>query len=241
MSKDQIYKAPKDPVPPFEFDHQVVAVFDDMLNRSIPLYREMIRRQGQLIGQFYQDGTRIYDLGCSNGNLGMEVCRTMDQRSFQMIAVDNSEPMMEAFATRLASIPHGGQIDLLCNDIRQADISQASVVAMNFTLQFVDRGHRDAVVARIFNGLRNKGLLLLSEKIAHTNPMVGDLQQSMYYGFKNENGYSDLEISQKREALEKVLVPETLEDHLERLKWAGFRTVDVWLKWFNFAALIAVK
>jgi tRNA (cmo5U34)-methyltransferase len=158
-----------------------------------------------------------------------------------MVAVDNSKPMIDTFSKRLEEIHHQDQIDLQCNDIRQIHIEHASVVAMNFTLQFIAKGHRDTLVAGIYNGLTPRGVFLFSEKIDHNCPIVAGLQQDMYYNFKKENGYSDLEISQKREALDSVLVPEALEDHLERLKWAGFRTVDVWLKWYNFAALIALK
>jgi tRNA (cmo5U34)-methyltransferase len=241
MPRDRLYKEPRDPIAPFQFDAAVVNVFDDMLRRSIPLYEETIRRQAQLIERYYQDGTRIYDLGCSNGNLGMETSRAMGGRPFDMVALDSSAPMMAAYRERLTEAQQSGRIDLQCGDIRETDIERASVVALNFTLQFVPPQHRDAMIARIYDGLVPKGLFLFCEKLDHTDAAVATLQQSMYYGFKKENGYSDLEISQKREALEAILVPETLEIHLERIKWAGFRTVDVWLKWFNFAAVIAFK
>jgi tRNA (cmo5U34)-methyltransferase len=241
MPRDRIYGEPKNPVPPFQFDEQVVSVFDDMLTRSIPLYREIIRRQVQLIDRFYQDGTHIYDLGCSNGNLGVAVCRSMRSRHFEMIAVDNSRPMIDAYGARLEKARHAGRITLRCGDICGLKMNQASVVALNFTLQFIARDHRDALVGRIFEALMPNGIFLFCEKITHPDGAVAELQQTMYYDFKKENGYSDLEISQKRDALEKVLVPETLEGHLERLGRAGFRIVDVWLKWFNFAAMVAVK
>ncbi len=241
MPKDHIYGTPKDPVPPFQFDETVVRVFDDMLMRSIPLYRELIRRQVQMARRFYQKDTRIYDLGCSNGNFGLALSQFMGKTPFSMVAVDNSDPMIRAYAQRLDKAGETDRFTLRCADICDTDISHASVVVVNFTLQFIAPEQRDAMIARVYDGLAPRGVLLFSEKLAHTDPSLAELHQSMYYGFKKENGYSDLEISQKREALDKVLVPEPLAVHLERLRWAGFKSVDVWLKWFNFAALIAVK
>jgi tRNA (cmo5U34)-methyltransferase len=241
MGKDRIYGEPKKTIDPFRFDETVVGVFDDMLVRSIPLYRETIRRQVQLIDRYYRKGSRIYDLGCSNGNLGIGVCKAMARLPFHMIAVDNSAPMLRAYAERLKTVAHHGRVDLRCDDIRDVDMRQASVTVLNFTLQFIDRHCRTAIVERIHDGLLPGGILLFCEKLDHLYPEMAGLQQEMYYGFKKENGYSELEISQKREALEAVLVPEPLEAHLDRLTRAGFPRVDVWLKWFNFAALIAVK
>jgi len=54
-------------------------------------------------------------------------------------------------------------------------------------------------------------------------------------------GYSKLEISQKRAALENVLLPETLEAHRSRLDTIGFDAVDVWFQCFNFASMVAFK
>ena len=241
MARDSLYRHPKSPLPPFEFDDQVARVFDDMIHRSIPFYAEIIRRQIDLIERFYQPGTVIYDLGCSNGNLGMGLSRQLKNRAFWMVAVDNSAPMLKAFQERLTDLRTGHRITLQCADICQVRIESASVVVLNFTLQFVPPTKRDAVLARIYNGLQPGGALLFCEKITHNHPALAELQRTFYYAFKRENGYSDLEISQKREALEKVLIPEPLDRHLQRLRQAGFEKMDVWHKWFNFAAFIAVK
>jgi tRNA (cmo5U34)-methyltransferase len=241
MSRDDIYQHHRTPVPPFKFDDKVARVFDDMINRSIPFYREIIKRQVQLIEYYYQDGTTIYDLGCSNGNIGLLTGRTMGQIPFKMIAVDNSAPMLDVYRERLTSTPWIDRITLQCQNISQTIIENASVVVLNFTQQFLPPNDRDALTSKIYEGLTPGGVLLFSEKITHKNKNLSDLQQDFYYAFKRENGYSDLEISQKREALEKVLIPETMEKHLERLQQAGFNAMDVWQKWFNFAALIAIK
>ena len=178
MSKDRIYGVPQNPVPPFRFDESVVRVFDDMLTRSIPLYREIIRRQVQLLVRFYQEGTRIYDLGCSNGNLGMGTCRTMGNKPFEMIAVDSSRPMIEAYAARLEGTPHMRRVTLEWGDIRQTNIDQASVVVLNFTLQFIAPEHRDTMVTNIYDGLLPNGVLLLCEKSAHANATIENIAAS---------------------------------------------------------------
>ena len=241
MTKDEIYQAQQDKVAPFEFNDQVARVFDDMLNRSIPFYREIIRRQAQLIRRYYQPDMLIFDLGCSNGNLSMEVCRLMGEAPFRIRAVDNSAHMLQVFAERLAATPYARQVSLECEDIGRTEIENASVVVLNFTLQFLAPEQRSELMAGIFKGMTRGGVLLFSEKVTHENGALADLQKDLYYTFKRENGYSDLEISQKREALEKVLIPESMEQHLERLRRAGFGAIDVWQKWFNFAALIAIK
>jgi len=241
MSEDRIYVDPRDPVAPFEFNRQVVEVFDDMLVRSVPLYRESIRRQAQLVTRCYRPGTRIYDLGCSQGNLGLTLCREMGEQPFQLVAVDSSAPMLETYARRLAATAGGGRVQLVESDIRQTPMENASVVIINLTLQFLPLSDRATLLNAVRKALVPGGLLLLTEKLVHEQPALNALQQDFYYRFKAENGYSQLEISQKREALENVLVPETLQAHLDRLRSCGFSAVDVWLKWFNFASLLAVN
>jgi tRNA (cmo5U34)-methyltransferase len=241
MPKDSLYQCITPPVPPFEFDARVANVFDDMIRRSVPLYSEIVNRQAQMIQRFHQPGTAIYDLGCSNGNLGIQMGRYMAAQRFTMVAVDSSAPMLEAFRKRLSGTPLEQRITLQCGDIRQIPIENASVVVLNFTLQFIPQKDRDALINRIFHGLISGGILLFCEKITHAHEDVAELQRAFHYAFKRENGYSDLEISRKREALEKVLIPESLETHLQRVDRAGFAAMDVWLKWFNFAALIAIK
>lgn len=240
MAKDSLYQRITPPVPPFEFDAKVAGVFDDMIHRSVPFYSEIINRQAQLIRRFYQPGTAVYDLGCSNGNLGIHLDRCMGARPYTLVAVDSSAPMLAVFRERLAGTPLEQRVTLQCEDIRQTPIENASVVVLNFTLQFVPPNDRDALMTRIYHGLTPGGILLFCEKITHAHGGVAELQRAFHYTFKRENGYSDLEISRKREALEKVLIPESLEIHLQRLNRAGFAAMDVWLKWFNFAALIAI-
>lgn len=241
MEKDRIYATPAKLVAPFEFDEKVAQVFDDMLGRSVPLYRECLLRQAQLAGRFYQPGTRIYDLGCSHGNLGLLLLEELGDRLGEMVAADTSLAMLDRYRQRLVQHPLEGRVNLLAEDIRTLALAEPSVVAINLTLQFLPVANRDALITRVFDALRPGGILLLTEKTLHPNPELAALQQDFYYRFKAENGYSDLEISQKREALETVLIPESLECHLARLNRLGFGNPEVWLKWFNFASILCQK
>ncbi|MEZ4601266.1 MAG: carboxy-S-adenosyl-L-methionine synthase CmoA [Syntrophotaleaceae bacterium] len=241
MDKDDIFTRMKDPVPPFEFNEGVVRVFDDMIHRSVPGYEEILRRQAQLTALFYQVDSLIYDLGCSNGNFGFRLCQEMGNRDFSMIAVDNSPAMLQVYRERLAAMPCGKAIRLVEGDLGLLELSPASVVVINLTLQFLPVEGREDLLNRVFHALLPGGILLLTEKVVHENADLNALQQDFYYRFKKERGYSELEISRKREALERVLIPESLEGHLQRLQKIGFRQIDVWFKWFNFAALICRK
>lgn len=241
MKRDTLFDNHQQPVPPFTFNDQVAAVFDDMIQRSIPLYSEIIQRQAQLIPAFYQENSRIYDLGCSTGNLGVATCETMGDTPFRMIAVDNSAPMLAIYEERQGALAAGEKIELVNDDVTRIAIEDASIVVINFTLQFLSLANRDRLVDRVYRGLRPGGVLLFSEKIVHADEDFCTLQQEMYYRFKRENGYSDLAIAQKREALEKILIPETVGDHLKRVNLAGFKRLDIWLKWFNFCSWICQK
>ncbi|MFA5904639.1 MAG: carboxy-S-adenosyl-L-methionine synthase CmoA [Desulfobacula sp.] len=241
MEKDKLFAGKKEKIEPFKFNRKVADVFDDMLNRSVPLYGESIKRQAQIAFDYYQDKSRIYDLGCSNGNLGFFIRKQMKGRTFTLIGVDSAIPMIEKYAKRLKSEDDQGSVHLVCSYLEDIRIKNASVVLINLTLQFIAPQKRDAVLAAVFNGLNPGGILLLTEKTIHTEKKLNDLEIQFYKTFKLENGYSELEISQKREALEKVLLPDTIEIHEKRLKQAGFKTIDIWLKWFNFASFIAIK
>ncbi len=240
MNKDNIYTGTGGPAP-FEFNEQVAAVFDNMISRSVPGYRELIKRLAQLTRYFYQPGSCIYDLGCSTGNLGFQLCREMSGEAFRMVAVDSSRPMLDIYDERLQELSCRGAIELVCNDICEQTLEDASVVVITLTLQFLPLAAREALLARIYRSLRPGGVLLLTEKVLHPDPSLDVLQQDFYYRFKRERGYSELEISQKREALEHVLIPESVNDHEQRLERVGFRQRDLWLKWFNFAAFLACK
>jgi len=238
--KDTLFRTRRTVVTPFAFDAAVASVFDDMIRRSVPGYGEVIRREAQLAAAYYIPGTRIYDLGCSNGNLEKVLAREPSLESAVVIAVDSAPAMLQAFARREGS-GAGPRICPLCMDIGHTRVRKASVVVINYTLQFIAPAARQDLLEAVFDGLVAGGILLLAEKITHPHAGLSALQQRFHHRFKGENGYSQLEISQKRDALENVLIPDTLETHVARLHRVGFDGVDVWHKWFNFAAIIAVK
>jgi tRNA (cmo5U34)-methyltransferase len=241
MTRDRVFARKRRQIQPFSFNREVAEVFDDMLMRSVPLYKESLCRQADLVRRFFQAGTRIYDLGCSHGNLGVRLQAVFGQTPFTLVGVDTSRPMLEKYKNRLSPPEPGRSIHLVCGAMEDIRIIDASVVVINLTLQFLNPAGRDDLIGRIFDGMVPGGMLLAMEKTVHPEPVINDLQGAVYRQFKRENGYSDLEISQKRDALEKVLIPDTLETHFQRLGRAGFERVDVWLKWFNFSAIMAMK
>jgi tRNA (cmo5U34)-methyltransferase len=241
MKRDILYTKPKQSMPPFEFNREVVEVFDDMIRRSVPGYTEIILKQAQLIRYFYQPKTTIFDLGCSNGNLGLKLLEKYPDLDFKMVAADSSQAMLTTYLKRLQLQEKRERIDLICTDITDLHLSNASVVVINFTLQFLPIAKRDRMIQAIHTALTPGGILLFSEKVYHPNKPLNALQKKCHHQFKRENGYSELEISQKREALENVLIPETIESHATRLTQAGFVHQDIWLKWFNFCSWICLK
>ena len=241
MKKDTLYQAPLKTVTPFEFNKAVVDVFDDMIHRSVPFYAEILKQLTRLAVMAYQPGSEIYDLGCSNGNFGLSFLAEMGTNPFRMNAVDNSGAMLEAYRKRLSNRPNAEYIRLILDDIMHVSIENASVVVINLTMQFIPVASRNTVIQNIYNALCSKGVLLITEKVIHQDNAMTQLQQDVYYRYKKDNGYSNLEISQKRDALENVLMPETIEAHIDRFRNVGFKAVDIFHKWFNFASFICIK
>ncbi|HQO40446.1 MAG TPA: carboxy-S-adenosyl-L-methionine synthase CmoA [Spirochaetota bacterium] len=238
--KDTIFNTTGD-ITPFEFNETVASVFDDMISRSVPNYREVLTQQARLAEKFYQPGTTIYDLGCSNGNFALTLIQRMKQKPFTMTAVDNSAPMIDLFKKRISGFDSHSGITPVLSDIRGISMTGASVIVANLTLQFIPAADRDSLVKSIYNALLPGGIFLLTEKTVNIDADFSKLQQEFYYMFKEENGYSLLEINRKREALENVLVPETVEAHIKRLRAAGFSAIEIYHKWFHFTSFICRK
>ncbi|GFO56980.1 carboxy-S-adenosyl-L-methionine synthase [Geomonas sp. Red276] len=220
----------------------MVAVFPDMIQRSVPGYGMIISNIGILAGRYAQAGSHCYDLGCSLGAATLSMRQRITQPDCDIIAVDNSPAMIERGRELLArdsgpTVP----VTMICADIQDVTIENASVAVLNFTLQFIPPAERLALIHRIYEGLNPGGILILSEKIAFDDEERQHFHVELHHDFKRANGYSDLEISQKRSALENVMIPEPLSSHHERLKAAGFSFSEVWFQCFNFASLVAVK
>jgi tRNA (cmo5U34)-methyltransferase len=238
--QDQIYASTR-PRQDFVFDASVADVFTDMINRSVPGYATIISMIGVLANRYCTPGSTIYDLGCSLGGATLSMAHHIDQQDYRIIAVDNSEAMITRFNKALETSPKQQRIELVCADIADVEIRDASVVVLNFTLQFIAPELREQLMRRIYSGMKPGGILILSEKIKLADTDLNALLIDMYHQFKQAQGYSELEVSQKRSALENVLIPETIAQHKARLLDAGFASVDSWFQCFNFASIIAFK
>lgn len=225
----------------FRFDERVAAVFPDMIRRSVPGYGEIISLLGLFTQQYSQPNSNIYDLGCSLGASTLALREHISTEDCTIIAVDNSEAMIEQCEKNLQQISSNINVDLRCADIRDIEISNASVVVLNFTLQFIPQDERTSLMQKIYDGLLPGGVLILSEKIVFDTPEEQQQQQALHIAFKQANGYSELEISQKRAALEQVLVPESIATHQQRLQDVGFGSANVWFQCLNFASIVATK
>lgn len=240
-SKDQIYVEPIGNVRDFCFDKKVVEVFPDMILRSVPGYASIINNTGILAQQYAQEQSHIYDLGCSLGAASLSLCNRLKNFSGKIIAVDNSAAMVQRCRANMQSMDNGIEIEVICDDIENIEITNASVVIINFTLQFIKPEHRANLLNNIFQGMLKNGCLILSEKIVFSDVGEQRFYEEQHQAFKKANGYSDLEISQKRSALENVLISDTLETHYQRLREAGFSGIHNWFRCYNFASLIAIK
>jgi tRNA (cmo5U34)-methyltransferase len=239
--KDSIYAKPLGDISAFTFDETVVSVFPDMIQRSVPGYSTIIAAIGLLARRYAQASSHCYDLGCSLGAATLAMREQIEAENCRIIAVDNSPAMVSEFRERLQQTPSEMEIELHCADIRDIPIENASVVVLNFTLQFIPIADRLAFLQKIHHGLRPGGILVLSEKLRSDDDRQNALQTDMHSLFKKANGYTDLEISQKRTALENVLIPETFNHHQQRLQQAGFSSAEVWFQYFNFASMIAFR
>lgn len=240
-SLDQLFADAHGAIPPFTFDHETARVFADMIRRSVPGYELLVRMTGRLAGEFAQPGTRLYDLGCSLGASTLAMAAELRAENCQMIAVDNSEPMMARFREKLHDLQLSVPVELRCEDVLESELSGASVITMNLTMQFLHSHRRDELVKRIHDALLPGGVYLLAEKTAAESDESQQFQQAIYESFKRMHGYSEMEISQKRTALENVLIPDTPEVVVDRLRSAGFHRVERWFQAFQFMAWIAWK
>lgn len=238
--KDTLYRH-EGPVTDFVFDERVAAVFTDMINRSVPGYGTIIAMIGTLAERYAQPDSRCYDLGCSLGGATLALRRQIRAPGCSIVAIDNSEAMIARCRDILAREPAGAPVTLQCADILDVEIRDASFVVLNFTLQFIAPALRAELMRRICAGMKPGGMLVLSEKIHFEDPQLNALFIDLHHRFKEQNGYTQTEISRKRAAIENVLVPETLRAHETRIRAAGFASFAVWFQCFNFASMVAVK
>lgn len=239
--KDSLYSEYRDRVADFVFDDAVAAVFDDMIRRSVPGYGTVIAMTKVFAEHYAQPDSVCYDLGCSLGASTLAMRRGIAVPGCRIAAVDNSAAMVKKCSDVVTLDKSDVPVEVVCADIRDVAIENASVVVMNFTLQFLSPDQRDVMIQKIYDGLQPGGVLLLSEKIAFEDNEKDTFETDMHHEFKKLMGYSDLEIAQKRKALENVLIRDTLDTHKTRLTKAGFTRTHLWFQCFNFMSLAAFK
>ncbi|HLV78220.1 MAG TPA: carboxy-S-adenosyl-L-methionine synthase CmoA [Marinobacter sp.] len=237
---DRLFATERNPED-FRFDASVARVFPDMIRRSVPGYTTIIPMIEVITEQYVQPGSHCYDLGCSLGASTLAMRHGIPYADCRLVGVDNSSAMIERCRHYVALDDHELPVTLRCEDILTTELSRASVTTLNFTLQFVPPEQRPGLLSRIAGATLPGGVLILSEKIHFESGTEQDTQTRLHHEFKRANGYSDLEISQKRSAIENVLIPETLAAHRERLLASGFDQVLVWYQCFNFVSMLAIK
>lgn len=222
----------------FEFDEEVAAVFDDMLQRSVPFYKE-----SQKITEFFalknlKDGSLLYDLGCSTASLLLNIHRDMSVKA-KLVGLDNSQAMLKQAQRKCEA--YGADIRVEYADILSYEYKSADVFISNYTLQFIRPLVREELVKKIAANLNKEGVFIFSEKVISHHSKLNKELIECYYEFKKAQGYSEYEIMQKREALENVLVPYSEEENIQMAKNAGFSHCELLLRWSNFCTFIAIK
>ncbi|MGN7888617.1 carboxy-S-adenosyl-L-methionine synthase CmoA [Dyadobacter endophyticus] len=240
-NSDQVFKEEITKVSDFKFGTTVVNVFDDMVSRSVPYYNEMQRMLAEIAADHVKEGTFVYDLGCSTGTtlIGLDELIPSDIR---FIGIDESQEMLDKCDLKLKEAGFVRPYDLVPGDLhQQLPITNGSVVILCLTLQFVRPLYRERLLKNIYDGLNPGGVLLLVEKVLAESSIFNRDFIKYYYNYKRRNHYSELEISQKREALENVLIPYKLSENMLLLKEAGFADCEIFFKWYNFSGMIAHK
>lgn len=243
--KDQIYRDGSLQADHFVFNDRVVRVFPDMIRRSVPGYGVIVPSIALLARRYAQAGTRIYDLGCSLGAVSLAIADALEQPDIEIIAVDNSPDMVVRFTEimkeRREMAVNSPNIKVVEGDVLHQEYRDASVVVLNFTLQFIEREARAGLLEKIAQGMRPGGILVLSEKVRFEDAGEQQLQDAWHLDFKRAQGYSELEIARKRDALEETMRPDSMEKHLARLHAAGFSQCHTWFQCFNFASMVAIR
>lgn len=234
--KDKVFEKPISKQ--FEFDEEVASVFDDMLDRSVPFYKDVLDLITNLTVKNTKKGAKVTDLGCSTATTLLEIYRKSN-KDLKLLGIDNSEAMIQRAKRKVKA--YGADIELKIGDFTKDEIELCDAILSNYTLQFVRPAKREELMQKIYDSLQEEGVFIFSEKIIYGDKVLNKQMIDEYYAFKKAQGYSSFEISQKREALENVLIPYTEEENIDIAKKAGFKTVETVFKWANFATFIAKK
>ncbi len=243
-SRDQVFSTDDDHGSDFEFNEEVAKVFDDMLTRSVPFYLEQQQLIKTISQRFFIPDTKIIDLGCSTGTTLIHLAKTINNAN-QLVGFDNSEPMLEKARANTEIADVADRIELsyadLNGDLSNIDFSNASVVTLCWTLQFIRPLKRDSLIKKIYDNMAEGGVLIVTEKVLTNDSHMNRFFIDFYYDFKRGNGYTEDEIIHKREALENVLIPYRFDENFELFRRNGFNIVETFFQWFNFAGILCVK
>lgn len=240
-TKDTVFAEDTNRTSDFTFDETVSVAFDDMVGRSVPYYDEMQRMTGEMAADFAVDGTNLYDLGCATATTFLYLDPLIPQ-GVHFVGIDNSPDMLDQGRLKMAEAGMKRRFSFLEADLNKGvHLENASVAVMILTLQFVRPLYREQLVRQVFSGMNENGCLILIEKLIQQDSLFNRLFINYYYNMKRRHGYSEMEISQKREALENVLIPYRFEENYQLLKDTGFRYVEEFFRWYNFCGIVAVK
>lgn len=225
----------------FAFSEHVVEVFDDMLDRSIPHYRDVIKSSAKLLQYILKDNDQVVDLGCATGTTLLEYSRLIENDTIRYLGIDNSPAMLEKGRLKAELYSKINRISFLLEDITQISLPNTAAFILNYTLQFIRPVLREEFLATLYTNLRPGGILLLSEKTISHDSLLNRVFIEIYHGYKREKGYSELEIAKKREALENILIPFSIEENKALLHKLGYQSIETYFQWFNFASIVAIK
>lgn len=240
MKKDKLFKSGK-VSRDFSFDDKVAEVFDDMLDRSVPFYGAVIDGLAGLLRQQDIRGRTVYDLGCSTGTTLLELARRLPALECRFVGIDNAPAMISKARRKAEMFSTTAAVEFLEGDIVTAELDDAGAIICNYTLQFIRPMTRLPFVRRLYEALPAGGICVVSEKLIIHDTKLNRHFIKMHHRFKREQGYSELEIAAKREALENVLIPYSIEENIDLLRQAGFQSVETFFQWFNFASFVALK
>jgi tRNA (cmo5U34)-methyltransferase len=238
--QDKVFRVEKTPAD-FKFGANVVSVFDDMVTRSVPFYLEIQRMMTEIAIDFAVPGSNVYDLGCSTGTTLINLDRVLST-DINFIGIDDSKEMLEKCKSNFDNAGLKRTYNLQYADLNKGvKLENPSVVIMCLTLQFIRPLYREKLIEDIYSQMNENGCLILIEKVLGEDSLFNRQFIKYYYDYKRRNQYNEMEISQKREALENVLIPYKLMENRELLLNKGFRYVETFFKWYNFCGMVAVK
>ncbi len=240
MARDTYFNT-KTPAEKFSFNEGVAEVFDDMLDRSVPFYSQVIEMTGEILDRLLETGDTVYDLGCSTGTTLLYLARMLEGKNLKFIGMDNSQAMLDKASRKARMFSMADRILFRHQDITRTEIAGAGGIILNYTLQFIQPALRQEFLSEIHGRLRSGGVLILSEKVVSCDQGFNKHFLDSYHQYKKRRGYSELEIANKREALENVLIPLSTKENLDMLAQAGFDRVEPFFRWFNFVSFLACK